>query len=75
MTDCDRWMTPPVTVAPPLELRASTLPLLQLPTPTRGVESVPWIVEPLFSFRLPLVPTFPPLPAKAGVPLTQVDES
>src|SRR5579862_6674138 len=51
--------SPPVTVALPLCVRASPAmpppPLLQLPTPVRGVYSLPLMVVPPLSVRLPLV--------------------
>src|SRR5258705_459340 len=51
---CGSWITPPVTVAPPLEDRALTFPLLQLPTPVRGVYS-----EPLTTVVVPVSVMFP----------------
>ena len=46
-----------------------TLPELQVPTPVRGVDSVPLIVVVLpISLRLPLVPTLPSVFDMVGVP-------
>src|SRR5262245_55533965 len=60
VTGCESFTTPPVTTACPLELSASTLPELQLPTPTRGVDNVPLMMALPLSVRLPFVPTLPP---------------
>src|SRR5688572_8139342 len=62
VTVCGSCTRPPVMLAPPLNVAALTPPVLQLPTPVRGVDSVPLmaVVAPTPS-RLPLVPTLPSL--------------
>ena len=71
MTGCDSSTSPPDTDALPLIVCAVTLLAVQLPTPDRGDESVPWTVvgSPL-PVRFPFVPTFPECVATAGSPPT-----
>src|SRR5262249_28545034 len=57
---CGNWITPPLTSAWPLSLSALTLPLLQLPTPIRGVLNEPLTCTWPPIDRLPFVPTAPP---------------
>src|SRR5215217_7164881 len=57
VTGCDSWLMPPVMFAP--ASAAVTVPVEQLPTPERGVESDPLIIELFPSERFPLVPTSP----------------
>src|SRR5688572_6003437 len=68
-TFCGSSTSPSSTLAPPASVSAVTLPLVQAPTPDRGVDSDPLIVV-VFpaSVTLPLVPTLPPPGDTTGAP-------
>ncbi len=71
-TACGNCTIPFVTVALPFWVSASTAPLLQVPTPVRGVDRDPLTTELPDSVRLPLVPTLPPEATVTGLPLAKV---
>src|SRR5205814_959446 len=74
---CGSWTMPSVTVAT-FPVNAVTEPFLQLPTPVRGVDSVPLIcVCPPDRDRLPLEPTLPPEVCVTGWPfcIVMLEES